>query len=92
MGEKWLAISEMEKALDNKKLLKSINNTKDHWENSAPSIYPFNQLTLFGIVVGEEENQIYLVWPKNETDEPEVWEYSGLNEHKHENLAQYLEG
>ena len=90
-GREWLGIRDMEKAIKNKRVLSHIESHRRYWAGSAPATVPRERLTLFGIVEGQEENQTYLVWPEDEGTEPEVWEYSAQHEHKHANLAAYLQ-
>jgi hypothetical protein len=90
-GREWLGIRDMEKAIKNRRVLSQIESHRRHWAGSAPATFPKERLTLFGIVEGEEENQTYLVWPEDEETESQVWDYSGQHEHRHANLAAYLE-
>ena len=91
MSEKWLGISEMEKVWSNKRILNHIESHKKFWDGSAPSVFPFKRLSLFGVTIGEEENQIYLIWPKEGSlEEPQLWRYSGQHEHKFLNFVDFL--
>jgi hypothetical protein len=87
----WLGIADMEAVLGNEEVLEHIDSHRQHWTGSAPALFPTDRLTLFGVVEEEWENQTYLVWPERDGEEPSVWVYSGHSEHKHENLAKYLE-
>lgn len=91
MSEKWLSISEMEKIWGSKKMLREIESHKKHWLDSAPARYPKERLSLFGIVVGEAENQTFLVWPLKKGLEPEIWRYSGQNEQKFHDIEEFLD-
>ena len=87
----WLGVADMEAALSNEELLEDIESKRQHWTGSAPALFPPDRLTLFGTVEEQWEDQWYLVWPERDGKEPAVWVYSGQSEHKHENLAKYLE-
>ena len=65
------------------------NSLRDHWEDSAPMLYPDKCLTLFGITEGVPEHRVYLVW-KNEGKEPELWSYMGMEVLEFKNLEKFL--
>jgi hypothetical protein len=62
---------------------------REHWEGSAPRLFPDDRLTLFGITEGVEENRVYLVWRADDR-EPEVWRYAGWDVAAFPNLEAFL--
>lgn len=59
------------------------------WEDSAPAQYPDSRLSLLAVSNEEDGDYTLLVWT-HETDEPEVWRYSGQNEQQFPDLMAWL--
>lgn len=85
----WLTPSQMSSWIRKRSVRKHHGALRAHWEGSAPMSYPDAQLSLFGITEDVPENLVYIVWTKEE-GEPEIWTYTGYEEHRFENLREYL--
>ena len=88
-GEIWLNPKQMVFFMSDDELNIYHNSLRDHWEDSAPMLYPDKCLTLFGITEGVPEHRVYLVW-KNEGKEPELWSYMGMEVLEFKNLEKFL--
>lgn len=90
ISDKWLSVSEMEKVINNRKVMRHIESHRKHWFGSAPAVFSDDRLSLLRLVVGEEENMTFLVWPEATGPEPEIWHYAGHHEAIYQNLKAFL--
>lgn len=89
-GERWLAASEVSEWVQKKSVVRYHLTLREHWENSAPMLFPDSRLSLFSVYKGVPDNLVYLVWAEEQA-EPELWSYSGMNSNRFANLCEYLE-
>lgn len=66
----WLSPAEMERWMKKREVKSFHRALREHWEQSAPMMFPNDRLTLLGVTDGVPDNLTYLVW---RDDEPEVW-------------------
>jgi len=85
----WLSPSQMQVQMIADEVRSVHRSLREHWEGSAPAVFPDSQLTLFGITEGVPESLTYLIWREGQM-EPDVCVYSGLNQHRFANLSEYL--
>jgi hypothetical protein len=83
----WLGLADMEKIWTSPKIMKDIANLKENWENSAPAVHDYKDLSLFGYDK-YDNNMIFLVW-NDKAEEPEIWFYSGQNFKKYKDFAAF---
>jgi hypothetical protein len=88
--EEWLAADAMPTAMRKKSVRSTHLSLRNHWEGSAPMLFPDKDLGLFSFTRGVPEDLVYLVWKDNQ-DEPELWKYSGMDSLVFENLDQLLQ-
>jgi hypothetical protein len=86
----WVIPSQIEDLIQNPDLMANHSALRRHWDDSAPMQYGDAQLSVFSYTDGVPENLTYLVWPSN-ASEPEVWDYSGYQQHRSKHLADYLQ-
>ncbi|ASZ10727.1 hypothetical protein CK934_06915 [Chitinophaga sp. MD30] len=58
-------------------------------KQSAPALFPDEQLSVFSLVNEGRDGITFLVWNKQE--EPECWRYSGTQEQRFANLSLFLD-
>lgn len=63
---------------------------REHWDDSAPMLFPDASLGLLEVTPEVSDDLTYLVWQPNH-DEPQIWRYCGRNTTKFEHLAEYLQ-
>jgi hypothetical protein len=85
----WLAPGEMAKAMADRRVLMTHRAMREHWEGSAPNLYPDDALTLFTHDPELPEDPTYLVW-KDPDREPEVWEYHSQDSTRFKSLKTFL--
>jgi hypothetical protein len=86
---RWLSPLDMSERMIAHEILLHHRALRDHYEGSAPMIFPDSQLTLFGVTEGVPDTLIYLVWiPDNE--EPELWSYDNYEFQRFATLEEYL--
>jgi hypothetical protein len=88
-GHHWLSPNQMERAWVDERLKAMVKCTCDNWEGSPPSVYPLQQLTLFGLEPYQGE-EIYLIWPESGFLEPEVCSYISNYEMRFPNLKEFI--
>lgn len=84
----WLGADEMKLWMSNPEVMTYHDSLRRLWTNSAPMLYPDEQLSLFGRTEDVPDSLIYLVWGTNV--EPEIWSYSGTQQIRYPNLVAYL--
>lgn len=87
--QEWLSLADMQGVVQDGRVMRNIVSQKEHWDGSAPWLFPFEQLSVFALDRENPESHTFLVWKDGE-DEPEVWHYSGQEERKHPDLAAYI--
>lgn len=89
--EKWLSVREISKQINSKKIRKVFDSLKNHWVNSAPAIFREDQISIFGISRGNENDITFLVWNQEDEQEPQIFRYFGQSESIFANLNAFLE-
>ena len=89
IGEHLLSIKQISSLIRKKKFRQWILSMRENWENSAPWLFSDERLSVLSVSNEDDGDFSLLVWTKDNT-EPEVWRYSGQNEHKFENLLAWL--
>jgi hypothetical protein len=85
----WLSLPEMEQVWTNRRMQKHIRTLREHWDESAPHQFPAERLSLLALSRSQGD-QVYLVWPKNQAAEPEVWCYFGQSQTVYRNFREYV--
>lgn len=88
-GHEWLSLKGMEAAIRNPKVLEQIKMRIETWTDSPLARLPASRISLFGLY-GDQSEEIYLIWPLADGDEPQILSYSGNFEAKFSDFAQYL--
>ena len=86
----WVTPSQIKTLIQDRDLMANHVARRQHWDGSAPMQYRDAALSVFAYTEGVPEDLTYLVWPSGAT-EPEVWDYSGHQEHRSGNLAEFLQ-
>jgi hypothetical protein len=90
LGHTWLSVSGMEDVWSDKTILKQIRIRQEYWQKSAPALFSWSRVSLFGIERNEQE-ETYLVWNDGRKKEAEVYVYIGHEEKIFKNLRVYVE-
>ncbi len=89
LGQTFLGIPEMEQVWENAEIIKKIQDRQIYWDKSAPSLVPWERLSLFGLEYKQSE-EIYLLWDCDDSIEPCVYSYAGNYEERFPNLADFI--
>jgi len=84
----WLGPSDMAKMMDDQSVRTHHEALRNHYENSAPMLYPYKQLSLFVVTEAVPDELIYLVWKS--IAEPEVLSYGGYDFYRFDNVQDYF--
>ena len=87
--EKWLDTKGMKLVASNPGFKSLHLSLREHWEGSAPMQFSDDKLSIFSATGSNPEEVTYLVW--SGSDEPELWVYSGWDEHRFRDFGDYLE-
>jgi hypothetical protein len=88
---KYLAPSELRLTVKRRKVRGVVAAHREDWDDSAPMQFASVQLSVFALIGDLVDGDIiYLVWPKAEAVEPEVWSYFGQSETRHKDLVAYV--
>ncbi|UCJ06296.1 hypothetical protein KTO58_21875 [Chitinophaga pendula] len=88
-GEYWLGMGEIVTAILQPSFDKLIKGYRKQRKQSAPALFPDEQLSVFSLVNEGRDGITFLVWNKQE--EPECWRYSGTQEQRFANLSLFLD-
>lgn len=88
-GHHWLSLSQMRDAVEDTAILNRIESCAKCWDTSPPATHPPDRVSLFGVYF-EQGEEIYLLWPDMNGEEPEVVSYAGNYEERFKNLEEYL--
>lgn len=88
---KYLSPSAIKSAVENSRVKEVVEAHREYWDDSAPMQFPNSQLSIFALIGHPDDGDlIYLVWPKTDIVEPEVWEYVGQSETRYKDLSAYI--
>jgi hypothetical protein len=88
-GHEWLGLKQMETVLREASVLEQIRARSEIWSDSPLVQMPPSRISLFGLYRDQAE-EIYLIWPAVDGDEPEILSYGGNYESRFSDFAQYL--
>ncbi|BDR57642.1 hypothetical protein [Xylocopilactobacillus apicola] len=89
IGETFLNVEEMIELVGKPHFKSWVTSMRDNWEDSAPAIYPDEQLSVISVMSEDEGDYTLAVWDK--PLEPEIWRYSGQSEQKFKDLLAWLD-
>ena len=86
-----LSLKKMDGILLDKSILATFSAHRDHWDDSAPMLYPNEKLSIIGSIGPPlTEDLLYLVWHDSCDKEPEVWKYFGQSFSRYLDIEDYL--
>ncbi len=86
LGITWYSLSEMERAVRSSDVNRTVDNLREHWDNSIPTRLDNSRLSIIYRELGEV---ILFAWPVAGR-EPYVYWYTDQQELVFENLLEYL--
>lgn len=88
---KYLSPSAIKSTVKRAKLKEIVAAHREYWDESAPMKFPNSQLSVFALIGDLNDGDlIYLVWPKADSVEPELWEYFGQAETRYKDVCSYI--
>ncbi|ANF95701.1 hypothetical protein [Paenibacillus bovis] len=89
LGEHLLDPVQMSELMHRSHFREWITGMREHRQDSAPALYPDNQLSVLSVISEQDGDYTLLIWPE-EPAEPQVWRYQGQQEQQFNDLADWL--
>lgn len=88
---KYLSPSMIKSTVKLAKVKEIVASHREYWDDSAPMIFSDSSLSVFSLIGDISDGDlIYLVWPQEDSTEPELWEYFWQSQTRYKDLCAYV--